>query len=357
MSTDFFSSSYAEARERFREAARAVGASIESLTVDASEDLTIDACMIGSDSWPTVMVTSGVHGVEGFFGSASQLALLDRLKKGTLDVQQCRLVLVHSVNPYGFAQIRRGNEHNVDLNRNGLLPGERFAGATDGYRSLDSFLNPIRTPRHLWLFPLQMIQVIRRAGGMPAMKATVASGQYEFPTGLFFGGREPASSTRLLAEAVPQWFAQTPRVLCLDLHSGLGKHGHVTLLNGESGRWRAWHHEAFPAEAIEDLVTGSEVSYAFSGVFPGLLQWACGQDRFRWIVPEFGTYGPIRVLSALRMENHAHHHLPPDSPVTKRAKARLLECFCPKSPRWRDQVVRKVIELVEQGTQAIDRPW
>ena len=81
MSTDFYSSSYAEARERFREAARAVGASIESLTVDASEDLTIDACMIGSDSRPTVMVTSGVHGVEGFFGSASQLALLDRLRK------------------------------------------------------------------------------------------------------------------------------------------------------------------------------------------------------------------------------------------------------------------------------------
>src|SRR6478672_7572941 len=62
-------------------------------------------------------MVSGTHGVEGFCGSGCQVGfLVDRVYEGlpkTVDV-----ALVHALNPFGFAWLRRVNENNVDLNRN-----------------------------------------------------------------------------------------------------------------------------------------------------------------------------------------------------------------------------------------------
>ena len=68
-----------------------------------------------------VVHTSGVHGVEGYAGSAVQQALL-RLHSATPPTNKLRtsLLLIHAVNPYGMAHYRRFNENNVDLNRNGI---------------------------------------------------------------------------------------------------------------------------------------------------------------------------------------------------------------------------------------------
>ena len=47
-------------------------------------------------------------------------------------------------------------------------------------------------------------------------------------------------------------------------------------------------------------------------------------------------------------ENRAHFFGRPSSGAHQRAKAELLECFCPRSDRWREKVV-------EQGLAIIDR--
>ena len=77
---------------------------------------TIDVAVLGSDAAPAIVVSSGLHGVEGFLGSAIQLAMLEELKADT--AKNIRWVFIHAINPFGFAQIRRFNEDNVDLNRN-----------------------------------------------------------------------------------------------------------------------------------------------------------------------------------------------------------------------------------------------
>src|SRR5205807_10591933 len=57
------------------------------------------------------------HGVEGFGGAGCQVGfLIDRLYEA-LPSSGCAL-LVHALNPHGFAWLRRVNEDNVDLNRN-----------------------------------------------------------------------------------------------------------------------------------------------------------------------------------------------------------------------------------------------
>ena len=57
--------------------------------------------------------------MEGLAGSGCQVGvLLDELH-GALPAGGGAL-LIHALNPHGFAWLRRGNEDNIDLNRNGL---------------------------------------------------------------------------------------------------------------------------------------------------------------------------------------------------------------------------------------------
>ncbi len=61
----------------------------------------------------------GLHGVEGFFGSAVQLACLEHWLSA--EAPSVKYVFLHGLNPYGFAWRRRFDENNVDPNRNFLL--------------------------------------------------------------------------------------------------------------------------------------------------------------------------------------------------------------------------------------------
>ena len=81
MSASHFSETYTQARVRFKEAAEQVGADIMSYKVDArcDEDLAIDVAILGEEGAPTLITSSGVHGVEGFMGSAIQLAALQKI--------------------------------------------------------------------------------------------------------------------------------------------------------------------------------------------------------------------------------------------------------------------------------------
>ena len=150
---DLFSPSYEVARRRFRDAARAAGTTVEQHRVDTGEagvDFTIDVATVGArePSW-AVVVSSGVHGIEGFFGSAIQLAWLSGQTAGEPPPGDGVVVLIHAVNPSGFARLRRTNEHNVDLNRNFLDTADAYTGAPDGYETLDPFLNPASPPSRL----------------------------------------------------------------------------------------------------------------------------------------------------------------------------------------------------------------
>jgi hypothetical protein len=70
-----FSPDYATARERFRQAASRLGWQLEAhpigVTGPGGEELTLDVGYSPSSERDRVLVvSSGIHGVEGFFGSA-----------------------------------------------------------------------------------------------------------------------------------------------------------------------------------------------------------------------------------------------------------------------------------------------
>ena len=84
----------------------------------------------------------------------------------------------------------------------------------------------------------------------------------------------------------------------------------------------------------------------------GFGEWCmvlAGARNYLYLCAEFGTYGPIRVVSALRVENMAHHYGTAGTPAWERAKANLRETFCPASARWRTKTVRTSMEMVQRA--------
>lgn len=390
MNNHYFSSSYSEARRRFRELASAAGATLSSYPIriesaDANE-LTVDVAILGRDDAPTVVTSSGVHGVEGFLGSAIQLALLDRLrnvreksvrpllckapgesvrrkrgrtlffrsaprKRAAYDV---RHVIIHALNPYGYANLRRFNEDNIDLNRNLLRDDADYEGAPAHYSRLNYFLNPTSPPKRLEPFRAKaMLQVCRF--GMQALKQSIAGGQYEFPQGIFFGGSGPSQSAAILSQHSDRWLGAANKIIHIDFHSGLGAFGQYKLLLAEhTGLERAeWYADVFGAGAVEATNVAERTAYTTSGSVGEWLQQHFAYRDYRFLTAEFGTYGPIRVLAAIRAENRAHHYGIPNSAVYRLAKSELLECFCPTRSFWREQVVDSGMKIIQQGINGL----
>ena len=381
---DWFSPDYRTARRRFLEAAERSGLECESHTIDApgpdDGPLAIDVAIAGPPSaGQTVLVTSGLHGAEGFFGSAVQLAWLDRLERGGLP-EDVRVVLAHALNPYGFAWRRRWNENNIDLNRNFLgdrsfLDGPEYRESVAVYERLDRFLNPTGPPRWWDAFLPRAARSVFAEGwaalrrltpgerprawpwtlqrlGRAELRKTLPVGQYRHPHGLFYGGDGPEQTTRIVRRHVPEWVGGAGLVVHLDLHTGLGRWGEYALLipdPAESPRAQ-WVRQRFPNRDVLALDGKSiyDAQGAMCDMLGELLPQGC---RYFCVTAEFGTYGPARVLQSLRAENRAHHYARPGSKVWRRTKQRLVEAFAPADPAWRRRVVGAGVALIDHAVQ------
>ena len=115
-----FSGNFVQARQRFLAAAGDCGIATLAFPISAQgaqgEDLSMDVAVVGDkDPQNIILLTSGIHGVEGFLGSAVQTAWLQKVGSNQMPLGRTAVVLVHALNPYGFSWIRRANENNVDL--------------------------------------------------------------------------------------------------------------------------------------------------------------------------------------------------------------------------------------------------
>lgn len=349
---ELYSPDYATARHRFRESVTSREWILESHPIDATgpggAELAIDVGLSpGSEAADVLVLSSGLHGVEGFFGSAIQLAVMDWWAENSIDSVRC--VMLHSLNPFGFAWLRRFNEDNVDPNRNFLLRGESYTGAPPGYAELDWFLNPACPPSRCDFEWLKALWVIGRHG-IPKLRGTIAGGQYEFPKGLFFGGQAPVQTHRLLHGHLDRWLEGATRVVHLDLHSGLGPSGTCKLLMDAplSDAHRTWLAECFGGASFA-VGESSDIAYASRG---GLGRWCADRsdDRdYLYACAEFGTCPAREAVLALRRENQAHHWGEPGEESTRQAKQRLLEVFCPTDAAWRSQVVAIGVDLVRRA--------
>jgi hypothetical protein len=347
--TERFSRDYEEARARFR----AATADVPHGAIDVVDGCTIDWAFTGDLAAPDIfMVSSGLHGIEGFSGSAVQLEML-ATGRGT------PTLWLHALNPWGFANLRRVNESNVDLNRNFLAEGQPYSSDDPTYAAADALLNPPTAPGTDFFWAKAALLVARH--GYQALKNAIVGGQYVNPRGLFFGGARLEAGPRHLLELLDAWLPARRRVVHVDLHTALGPRGGRTLLlEGEAPAEQLARVRAAFGTGVKGWDATNKDAYVIRGGLLGELQRRYPEVRYDGLTCEFGTQGNLSVIYALREENRLHHHgrgsLPAgsDLPLLDHpAKERMRAAFAPRDEDWRRSVLTHAAPLLAAAKQVL----
>ena len=353
MTTSAFSASYAEARAKFLHEATAAGA---TLTAHAHPEkgpdggeLFTDCAWIGPVDAPKVLVlVSGTHGVEGYCGSGAQIDWLRR-REHSLVGEGTAVLLIHAINPYGFAWKRRVTHENVDMNRN-FVDFSAPLPVNARYAELADAIKPVDWSEETQTASRGMILTFAREHGFPALAQTVSGGQYTHPDGIFFGGNGPTWSRLTLERIFAEQLSNAREIGIVDYHTGLGPEGYaepiITTSPGspETLRAVAWHGAAAKVIANGDSAS-ADIAGDWLCAAPSLLPHA----QVTGISLEYGTVDSTVVLDALRADNWLHAHGDPSGPQAAAIKAQILAAFYVDTDNWRGMVLGQSLMAVRQA--------
>ena len=357
----YFAGSYRQGRDNFLAACQQAGLTVDShvhpdLKGPEGEDLAMDAVWIGpKDASRVLVVSCGTHGLEAAAGSATMLRWLEMDGPGGLPADMAML-MVHAVNPFGWAWARRGNEDGIDLNRNFLDHAAPYP-ANPGYAELHpALLRAGVEPVGLEAFAATF-HSLAASKGLDYALTGITSGQYEFPDGLSYGGNAPSWSCETLYAIARKYLGRADRLLHIDWHTGIGPYGqpHFILDEGKDSKAYGVLASWWPDHAIhcDDVVEGVSISY--NGILvDGFRQQvtALAGARMLNITIEWGTYEVERMIGALVMDNWlAHRSKDADPELVRQVRAQLVELFYPRAAEWRQNVLKASEGLY---TQAID---
>ena len=357
-----FSSAYAEARRKFLGAARAAGASLQSFVNDRTgpdgEPLATDAAYLGAAGAAKLLVAiSGTHGVEALCGSGIQAGWLLAREFDELP-DDCAVLLIHCINPFGAAWRRRVNEDNVDLNRNFVDHGKP-PFENPHYGELHDLLIPAGAERPVCLQSDTGIGEFRRERGEEAFQLATL-GQYSHPNGINFGGREPVWSNGVIHRLIEEHCRQRRHLATMDLHTGLGFFGHglVGVANDpdsvQAGYSRAWYGPAMTTFAE----AGEQAGYPdYNHFIDGLLMRAFIKRLPEVNVVaagiEFGTYPGDQVLAAEIEDLWLHNNPQAEPALAERIRGELLRVYYPATLDWQEMVWRRARQVIRQTLRGL----
>ena len=237
MHDKYYSENWYQATEKFRNNAENFGDCLKWCVSDRTK-YDIPYVLIGNGPHK-VVINSGVHGIEGYFGSAAQnmflteyVPLFDNFIRDNYTI-----VLVHVINGWGMQHRMREVRdfaHDgalVDLNRNFGI---------DFSRSDELPKNPKYDIAHDLLLSApdeinkkKAIKKFRNEHLQDGVWAAISNGQYKHPYGLFYGGCAPMTENKMTMNIYDDIMTpDTKSLTSIGLHTGLGhfnrKLGHVT---------------------------------------------------------------------------------------------------------------------------------
>lgn len=334
-------------------------ATIESYPITArgplDEELAIDTAYVGPAQAERVLViSSGIHGVEGFLGSAVQDQLWKQQWAALSLPNDTALLMIHAINPYGFAHIRRVNESNVDLNRNFCAHPEGHS-ENAGYDLYYDILNPKDLDPDAEQDRMVRLGQIAQEEGMARMQAIISSGQYKHPTGLQFGGARNELSNTHLRAITKKHLKGVPQVTWVDFHTGLGVSATVELMFADRPESPSFARgQRFYGDRARSIRGGESVSADLSGVLAYGVEAELGPEtELTMAMAEFGTHNPLRVFMAFRADNWLAQHGDLGSEQAKQIKAELKEAFSPEAPEWQTEVLRVGADVIDKAVSGL----
>ncbi|WP_201840311.1 M14 family metallopeptidase [Microvirga zambiensis] len=351
--SECFSETYFEAREKFLKLAASAISYASPARGPAGEELFTDVAWFGSpDARRVGVLISGTHGVEGYCGSAGQIDWMRRSGLESLRSDEAML-LIHAINPYGFAWNRRVTEEGCDLNRN-FIDFTVPAPANPGYNELADYLVPREIEGPVFEAAENAIRKFREEKGEVAFQIARKSGQYMHPTGMFFGGFGPSHS-RLTLEKIAETFDLKSRdmVVIVDAHTGLGPFGYGELQteqpSGPSGYERAL---AMFGRSVTSPDLGTSSSVPIRGSIDEFWQRLLAEKHV-YVALEFGTFDPENGRRVLREDHWIAKNSNADPAIAEAIRLRLREHYDPRSIDWREMVLWRSRQVHRQMLEGL----
>ncbi len=313
-----------------------------------------------------VIMSSGIHGIEGFAGSAFQRRWMEEFlldeKNSYIVPKNTDFILLHGINAYGFKNLLRVNESNVDLNRNFALKREKLHKKYKNkrYRKIQTLLNP-GTPftNYIFeyiLFVIRFIGVVARFGAKYVLDAAV-NGQYEFPKGIYYGGRKPEPVVRKLRKYFRKVLKPYDQILILDFHTGYGlKNGLSLMQNAPPGSREDKNLRKVFGDFGLLLNEGEEDFYRTSGDFTDFFGKLFGNDKQLFpITVELGTFGNVNLSGGLKSsflmisENRIRFQGAKSESASNRIREEFKELFYPGREDWRLSAMDHVFGIVPEA--------
>ena len=298
------------------------------------------------------MAISGGHGGEGFCGSG---ALVGWLRSGRYrDLPpSVRVVLVHAINPFGFAAVRRVNEDNVDLNRN-FIDFSQPLPTNPEYDALHPHVVPEKWTDETQAAQKQAFDAYIAENGQFALQKALSRGQYAHSDGIFFGGWSPTWSNKTFRKIVQDHVRGAEKVAFVDFHTGLGPYGTCDMMtNGVPGDSDYDRAVAWYGEGISSPAAGNSTSAPLTGVIDdGLAEEVAGSELTS-ITAEFGTFPVLYVLNALLGDNWLHLKGDPGSPMGREMKAHMRNTFGPPERDWQEMISLRSFQLLRRAVKGL----
>jgi hypothetical protein len=357
-SADSFSPDYQGARAKFLDVARAAGGALEAIThPERGPDggaLATDVAWIGPREAEAVLVMiSATHGLEGFCGSGAQVDWLRREEHRALPAGTAALI-IHAINPYGFAWLRRVTNENVDLNRN-WVDFNSPRKANPGYEMLADQICPPEWTAETQASTAQTMTAYADRHSRMALQQALTGGQYTHPLGICYGGNQPTWSRRTQTGIFEQYLRSAGRIAIIDYHTGLGPWGfgeQIVVDRPQSAAFRraaSWYGDAVTSpmaggDSSSADIVGDGLSYA-----PGIL----GHAEVTGMALEFGTKPLPVVLSALRADAWLHAYGDPLSPEGRAIKSEVRDAFFGDADDWKGMIAGQSLLAIRQSLKGL----
>lgn len=323
----------------------------------AGETLTTDTALLGdSDADNLIILISGTHGLEAFAGSGIQIGLLDVYSKAKTN--GTAILFVHALNPWGAAHLRRQNEDNVDVNRNFLNPSE--LPIDNKYYDL---LHPIIHRSDFFIGGHRNreadleIESFVNAHGHAAYCSALFQGQSRHADGVGYSGLEPCWSNLTIKEICHKYGADRTRVAIIDLHTGLGRFGHGSLMLTQATNGldfeiaRRWFGndlisirdaKMVPYQPIGDMISTLQTLFASRTTVVG-------------VALEFGTYEEKLLMQSQVDDSWLEQFGENPSPTRDSIKKASVDFFCPNSSEWQEQVFFRSKQVITRLAVAMQQ--
>jgi hypothetical protein len=299
-----------------------------------------------------LLVISGTHGVEGFAGSGCQVGFFDDQLYESLP-PHAGATIVHALNPFGFAWLRRVNEDNVDLNRN-FRDFTKPLPLSRDYNMLHKMLVPDD-----WDGPKRKEADAALAKsiadkGPKAFQAAISGGQYSHADGLFYGGKQQTWSNRTFHQIlVDHVSSDIKNIAVLDLHTGLGPTGYGEPIHLGASRESFDLAKSWYGPSVTNPTKGDSVSANITGTVADALL-ALPNVQTIYIALEYGTIPVMEVLTALRADNWLHAvSTDQQSPLAQSIKAQIRGAFYVDTSYWKAAVFGRFADFVMRASRGL----